>query len=291
MSLSSLPPLREILTVHGLEPRKSLGQHFLLDGNVTDKILRLSGSVEGLHVIEIGPGPGGLTRSILAASPASLTAIEKDDRCQTILAQLAAISPVLLTVLAADGLKVSLPQTVSAPRAIIANLPYNVGTPMLVNWLRDIAADPAAYAFMSLMFQKEVAERIYAPTNSDHYGRLAVLCQWLCDCENLMDLPARAFTPPPKVDSAVVKLTPHAAPLPARFETVERLTAAAFGQRRKMLRSSLKSLGLNVETLLQAAEIDPTRRAETVSPEEFLRLATLMETQQHRVLSEAEGSL
>ena len=278
MPLSSLPPLREILTLHGLEPRKSLGQHFLLDGNVTDKILRLSGSVEGLHVIEIGPGPGGLTRSILAANPASLTLIEKDDRTAPILAQVAAASTVPLTILAADGLKISLPATVSAPRAVIANLPYNVGTPMLVNWLRDIAADLNAYRFLSLMFQKEVAERIYAPTNSAHYGRLAVLCQWLCECENLMELPARAFTPPPKVDSAVVKLTPRTAPHPARFETVERLTAAAFGQRRKMLRSSLKSLGMNVEALLTTAEIDPTRRAETVSPEEFLRLAALMET-------------
>ena len=278
---ATFPPIRDMIQRHGLHAQKKLGQHFLLDSNVTDKIVRLSGSLDGVHCVEIGPGPGGLTRSILQQTPrpASLTAIEMDARAIPLLEELKPAAPeVPFTLLQQDALKVSLPQTIEAPRAVIANLPYNVGTEMLIHWLHDIAADASAYRFLTLMFQKEVVDRIAAQPGSKTYGRLSVLAQWLCEVDVLFTLPPGAFSPPPKVDSSVVRLVPHApeARLACSLAALERVTAAAFGQRRKMLRVSLKSLGVDAEKLLATAEIEPTLRAERLSLEAFVRLANAL---------------
>ena len=212
------PPLREVIARHGLDARKALGQHFLLDPSITARIARLAGPIEGRHVAEIGPGPGGLTRALLDAGAASVTAIELDPRAVAVIRELAGGEP-RLTVIEADALRVDLPAIVPAPRRIVANLPYNVATPLLVRWLREAAAWEA----MALMFQLEVAERIVAAPREDAYGRLAVLAQWTCAAHILMRLPAEAFVPPPKVASAVVGLTPHAdQPPPALFAAMER---------------------------------------------------------------------
>jgi 16S rRNA (adenine1518-N6/adenine1519-N6)-dimethyltransferase len=266
-----LPPLREVIAAHGLDARHSLGQHFLLDGNLTARIVRAAGNLDGRNVIEIGPGPGGLTRSLLATGAARIAAIELDRRAVAAIAELAAGANGRLTVIEADALRVDLPELLPPPRQIIANLPYNVASPLLVRWLRQAAA----YERMTLMFQKEVAERIVAAPGTEAYGRLSVLAGWICEAHIAVRLPPTAFVPPPKVWSAVVVLTPHATqPEPALFATMERLTAAAFGQRRKMLRGSLKPLG--GEALLARAGIAPERRAETLSVMEFDRLARLL---------------
>lgn len=270
-SNSLLPPLRDIIAAFGLKPDKSLGQHFLLDASLLTRIVTSAGSLSGIHVIEIGPGPGGLTRAILESDAASLLAIEIDERAVAACTALAAHNP-RLTVKAADALKLNLPDLTPAPRAIIANLPYNVGTPLLIKWL----AQAGAYQSMVLMFQLEVAARIAAAPNTSAYGRLSVLAQWLCDIDIAMHVPASAFSPPPKVESAIVRLRPKASQPPAQhFKAMERLTAAAFGQRRKMLRGALKPLG--GEALLTRANIAPDRRAETLTVAEFerLMLATL----------------
>ena len=269
--VSLRPPLRDVIARHGLDARKSLGQHFLLDGNLTARIVRGTGagSLSGRHVVEVGPGPGGLTRSLLETDAASLTVVEVDRRAIGAMEELAA-TDARLRVLEADALALDLATLVPAPRHIVANLPYNIATPLLIGWLRQAAS----FAGMTLMFQQEVAERIAAPPDMPAYGRLSVLSQWVCDVVLLLRLPPAAFVPPPKVWSAVVGFTPHAAqPAPDLFRAMERLTAAAFGQRRKMLRGSLKSLG--GEKLLASAEIDPQRRAETLSVAEFDRLARL----------------
>jgi 16S rRNA (adenine1518-N6/adenine1519-N6)-dimethyltransferase len=268
MSLSDLPPLREALETHGLLARKALGQHFLLDLNITRKIARLAGPLEGTMVIEVGPGPGGLTRALLEAG-ARVVAVEKDTRFQPLLEDLAQAADGALTLVLGDALKVdeaALAQ--GAPAAVVSNLPYNVGTPLLVKWLTG----PFRPSAMTLMFQKEVAQRIVAAPDTDAYGRLAVLAQACASCELVMEAPARAFTPPPKVDSAVVRLVPRTdAPEPVRLEALQAVTAAAFGQRRKMLRSSLKPLG--GEALCRAAGLQPEARAETISVAGFLALA------------------
>ncbi|HEY0183488.1 MAG TPA: 16S rRNA (adenine(1518)-N(6)/adenine(1519)-N(6))-dimethyltransferase RsmA [Rhodopila sp.] len=267
-----LPPLRDVIARHGLAARHSLGQHFLLDGNLTDRIVREVGDLDGRHVIEIGPGPGGLTRSLLASNAASVTAIELDPRAVGALAELAAIAGERLRVIQGDALSVDTASLVPAPRQIIANLPYNVASPLLVRWLRDARA----FERLTLMFQQEVAERICAEPDTPAYGRLSVLTRWTCDARIVMRLPPAAFTPPPKVWSAVVSLTPHALqPDSALFARMEALTAAAFGQRRKMLRGSLRALG--GETLLARVGIAPERRAETLSVVEFDRLASLLQ--------------
>jgi 16S rRNA (adenine1518-N6/adenine1519-N6)-dimethyltransferase len=264
-----LPPLRDVIARHGLDARKSLGQHFLLDANLTGRIVRAAGPLAGRNVVEIGPGPGGLTRALLESDAATIVAVEVDDRAIAAIGELAA-TDARLRVLAADALAVDAAALVPPPRRIVANLPYNIATPLLVGWLRQAGA----YEGMTLMFQQEVAERIAAPVGSPAYGRLSVLAQWVCDVALLLRLPPAAFTPPPKVSSAVVGLTPHPAqPPPELFRAMERLTAAAFGQRRKMLRGPLKPLG--GEVLLARAEIDPQRRAETLSVAEFDRLARL----------------
>ena len=266
-----LSPLRDVIARHGLDARRSLGQHFLLDANLTARIARCAGDLTGRHVIEVGPGPGGLTRALLESSAVDVTAIELDRRAVAAVTELAEQSEGRLRVIEGDALSFDLTDLVPAPRHIVANLPYNVASPLLVTWLRQAAA----FERLTLMFQLEVAERICAAPGTEAYGRLSVLADWTCETDVALRIPPTAFVPPPKVWSAVVTLTPRPiqpdAPL---FARMERLTAAAFGQRRKMLRGSLKSLG--GEALLRAADINPERRAETLSTAEFERLVHLI---------------
>ncbi len=272
---AELPPLRDVIKRYGLDARKALGQHFLLDGNLTDRIARAAGDLAGVNVIEIGPGPGGLTRSLLATGAACVIAVEKDARCIEALDELKAVHGERLRIVAGDALEVRIEDLASAPRRIVANLPYNVGTPLLIKWLRGIPGIDR----MALMFQREVAERLVAQPGSKDYGRLAVITQWLTTPRILFNVDRRAFTPPPNVESSVVEIVPRAAPLaPADWDSLERVTAAAFGQRRKMLRGSLRSVGLDPA----AVGIDPTRRAEELSVEDFCALARLLsETAAH----------
>jgi 16S rRNA (adenine1518-N6/adenine1519-N6)-dimethyltransferase len=270
--LDALPPLREALAEHGILANKGFGQHFLLDLNITRKIARLAGPLDDCVTIEVGPGPGGLTRALLEAG-GRVVAVEKDPRFLPLLAELQQAAPGRLTVVQDDALKAderALADAVhaGAPVRIVANLPYNVGTPLLIKWLTG----PLRPQSMTLMFQKEVAERIVAKVDADAYGRLGVICQALAEAQIVMDLPARAFTPPPKVASAVVRLTPLAdRPSDEDIAALEAVTRESFGQRRKMLKSSLKLLG--GEALCQAAGINPEARAETVDVAGFLRLA------------------
>jgi 16S rRNA (adenine1518-N6/adenine1519-N6)-dimethyltransferase len=268
------PPLREVIARHGLAARHALGQHFLLDGNLTARIVRLAGDLAGRHVIEVGPGPGGLTRALLDSPAAGIVAIEIDPRAVAAIEELAATAPDRLRVIAGDALALDLAALVPPPRRIVANLPYNIATPLLVRWLRQAGA----FEGFTLMFQQEVAERIAAAPGSHAYGRLSVLAQWTCTVEIGLRLPPAAFVPPPRVASAVLCLTPHSVqPDPVRFAAMERLTAAAFGQRRKMLRAALRStLGpAGADGLLAAAGIAPERRAETLTVAEFDRLVGL----------------
>ncbi len=266
-----LPPLREVIARHGLNARKSLGQNFLLDLNLTARIARASGPLEGAEVVEIGPGPGGLTRALLAGG-ARVLAIERDRRCLPALAEIAERWPGRLTVIEGDAMAVDPRPHLSGRARIVANLPYNVGTALLVGWLG--AADwPPWWESLTLMFQLEVAERIVAPPGSKAYGRLSVLAQWRSEARIAFEVSPRAFTPPPKVSSAVVRIRPTDQPpeiLPHRLEAI---TAAAFAQRRKMLRQSLKAVAADPAPLLAAVGVDPTRRAETLSVAEFLALA------------------
>jgi 16S rRNA (adenine1518-N6/adenine1519-N6)-dimethyltransferase len=267
-----LPPLRDSLAGHGLLANKAFGQHFLLDLNVTRKIARLAGPLEGEAVIEVGPGPGGLTRALLEAG-ARVIAVEKDARFLPLLAELSdAAGDSALTVVEADALHADEAALLGGRRGhVVSNLPYNVGTPLLIKWLTGDWR-PAS---MTLMFQKEVADRIAAAAGDEAYGRLSVIAQAVCTARVVMDLPAKAFTPPPKVASAVVRLDPHPQPLdPALVRKLERVTAAAFGQRRKMLRASLKALG--GEALCRSAGIEPDARAETIDVAGFLRLAAAL---------------
>lgn len=275
-ALAALPPLREQLEAHGLWAKKSFGQHFLLDLNVTRKIARLAGPLDGRAVIEVGPGPGGLTRALLEEG-ARVIAIEKDARFLPLLAEAAAVADGRLTVIEGDALTIDevallAEHAPGLPARVVANLPYNVGTPLLIGWLKRIER----FESLHLMFQLEVAQRIVAGPGDDAYGRLAVLTQAVATARIALHLPARAFTPPPKVDSAVVSIVPRPdRPPPALLAALERVTAAAFGQRRKMLRSSLKPLG--GERLCDRANIDPVTRAETIDIAGFLRLATALD--------------
>ena len=271
MSIDGLPPLRDIIERHGLQAKKALGQNFLLDLNLTGKVARAAGDLTQATAIEVGPGPGGLTRALLFSGARRVVAIERDERCLAALAEIADYYPGRLEVISGDALKTDFAALAGGePARIVANLPYNIGTELLVRWL-TVAEWPPFYASMTLMFQREVAERIVAKPGSDHYGRLGVLAGWRTEAKIAFDVPPQAFTPPPKVTSSVVHLVPRAAPLPADVKTLGRVTEAAFGQRRKMLRQSLKGLG--GEALLVRCGIDPTRRAETLSVEEFVRLA------------------
>jgi len=270
----ALPPLREIIARYGLGARKALGQHFLLDLNLTGRIARAAPDLTQGTVIEVGPGPGGLTRALLAAGAARLVAVEKDRRCLEALAELAAAYPGRLQVIEGDALEIDPTALGPAPRQIVSNLPYNISTALLVKWLTAVADDPGALSAMTLMFQKEVADRLVAKPRSGAYGRLSVLTQWLCAPRPLFDIPPQAFTPPPKIVSTVVAVTPRAEPLaPASLAVLEKVTAAAFGQRRKMLRQSLKALTRDPGALFEATGIAPTARAEELSVEDFCALA------------------
>jgi 16S rRNA (adenine1518-N6/adenine1519-N6)-dimethyltransferase len=265
-----LPRLREVIARHGIAARKSLGQNFILDLNLTRRIARAAGRLDKSTVIEIGPGPGGLTRALLAEGARRVVAIERDPRAIAALGELAVVYPGRLELVQGDALELDPAGLSEPPRKIVANLPYNIATALLLRWLDRIAE----YESLTLMFQREVAERLTAGPREPAYGRLSVLVQWLAEPRILFDIPPSAFVPPPKVTSSVVSLIPRAAPLaPAAKPALERVTAAAFGQRRKMLRSSLKSLGVAVEPLLLAAGIPPTARAEELSVPEFCALA------------------
>lgn len=271
MTIDGLPPLRDVIERHELRARKSLGQNFLLDLNLTGKIARTAGDLSACTVLEIGPGPGGLTRALLAHGAKDVVAVERDERCLGALADIAEHYPGRLTVIPGDALTVDLKAAAGAgPVKIVANLPYNIGTELLIRWL-TLDDWPPYYESMTLMFQREVAERIVARPATDAYGRLGVLAGWRAEARIAFDVPPQAFTPPPKVTSSVVHLTPRAKPLPANVRLLGRVTEAAFGQRRKMLRQSLKSLG--GEALLANVGIDGTRRAETLTIAEFVSLA------------------
>ena len=273
-ALDGLPPLRDVIQRHGLDAKKALGQNFLLDLNLTQKIARTAGDIANHTVIEVGPGPGGLTRAILALGAKRVIAIERDARCLPALAEVAAHYPGRLEVIEGDALKTDFEALAPGePVRIIANLPYNVGTQLLVNWLLP-PRWPPFWDSLTLMFQREVGLRIVAREDDDHYGRLGVLCGWRTQARMAFDVPPQAFTPPPKVTSSVVHLEPIAEPLACDAGKLERVTQAAFGQRRKMLRQSLKSLG--GEALLGRVGIDPQRRAETLSVEEFVELANAL---------------
>ncbi|MCB1332534.1 MAG: 16S rRNA (adenine(1518)-N(6)/adenine(1519)-N(6))-dimethyltransferase RsmA [Roseivivax sp.] len=271
--LDALPPLRAVIAEHGLSARKALGQNFLLDLNLTSKIARQVPDLAGHDVLEIGPGPGGLTRGLLLEGARRVLAIEKDARCIPALAQIAEASGGRLTVIEGDALEVDPLSHLTPPIAVAANLPYNIGTELLVRWLTP-QDWPPFWDSLTLMFQKEVAERIVAAPGSKAYGRLALLAQWRCEAKIVLHLPPSAFTPPPKVSSAVVRLTALPAPrYPADPKVLERVVAMAFNQRRKMLRAALKGLGPDIEDHLRAAGIDPTERAEQVPLEAFCALA------------------
>ena len=270
--IDDLPPLREVIRRHGLSARKSLGQNFLLDLNLTARIARAAGDLAGVTVIEVGPGPGGLTRALLAAGAGRVVAIERDERCLPALAEIGERYPGRLTVVAGDALAIDMAALASGPTRIVANLPYAVAVPLLIGWLK-VEPWPPWYRSMTLMFQREVAERIVARPGADAYGRLAVLTGWRCEAAILFDVAPRAFTPSPKVTSSVVGLVPRPAPLACEVARLERVTAAAFGQRRKMLRQSLKTLGVDAAALLATAGIAETRRAEEIDVAGFVALA------------------
>ncbi len=276
-AIDNLPPLRDVINAHNLRAEKKLGQNFLLDGNITDKIARFAvqsvgGTLSGHHVIEIGSGPGGLTRSLLKAGAKTVTAVEFDPRAVEALQGLKDAAEGRLQIIQADALTLNLLDHVPGPRMIVANLPYNIATPLLIGWLKQIRADMNAYDAMILMFQKEVAQRIVAAPKSKAYGRLSVMAGWICDAKKLFDLPPSAFTPPPKVTSSIVQFTPKILGKDAPpFETMETLLAAAFGQRRKMIRKSL----CDYENYLRAAQIDDTLRAEDLCINDFIKLAKL----------------
>ena len=275
-AIDGLPPLREVIAAHGLVARKQLGQNFLLDLNLTAKIARAAGDLAGHDVLEVGPGPGGLTRGLLAEGARKVLAVEKDARCLPALAEIAAAYPGRLEVVNGDALEIDPLAHISAPYKVVANLPYNVGTELLIRWLtpRDW---PPAWESLTLMFQKEVAERIVARPGSKAYGRLALLVQWRAEARIVLTLPPEAFTPAPKVHSAVVHLTALPEPrFPADARILQRVVAAGFNQRRKMLRASLRGLAPGIEDKLEAAGIAPTARAEEIGLEAYCRLARLL---------------
>jgi 16S rRNA (adenine1518-N6/adenine1519-N6)-dimethyltransferase len=273
MQIDKLPPLRDVIATHALNAKKSLGQNFLLDLNLTAKIARLAGDLEGHDVLEVGPGPGGLTRGLLASGARRVVALEKDHRCIPALAEISDAYPGQLDVFNADALDFDISSHLTVPIRIVANLPYNIGTELLIRWLTP-KEWPPFWSTLTLMFQKEVAERIIATPNSKAYGRLAILAQWKTNPSIVMELPPEAFTPPPKVHSAVVHFDALAEPrFPAPAGLLSSTVAMAFNQRRKMLRSSLKSASPDIENVLRDAGLEPTARAEEISLEGFCALA------------------
>ncbi|MCX2723161.1 16S rRNA (adenine(1518)-N(6)/adenine(1519)-N(6))-dimethyltransferase RsmA [Roseibium salinum] len=276
--IDDLPPLRDVIAAHGLDAKKSLGQNFLLDLNLTSRIARSAGSLDDCTVLEIGPGPGGLTRALLAAGAKKVVAIEKDSRCLPALADIAARYPGRLEVIEGDALQLDPVALTGGDKVrIAANLPYNVGTQLLINWITT-PKWPPFWSSLTLMFQKEVGERIVARPASKAYGRLGVLAGWRCNGGILFDISPKAFTPPPKVTSVVVHLTPDPTPLPCDLHALEKITAAAFGQRRKMLRSSLKALSKDAEKLIVDSGLGPTARAEEIDIAGFVNLANVFRT-------------
>ncbi len=275
--IDDLPPLREVVERHGLNAQKSLGQNFLFDLNLTGRIARAAGPLEGETVVEIGPGPGGLTRALLANGAAKVIAVERDRRCLPALAEIAAHYPGRLEVVDGDALAVDLSRLLGGePARIVANLPYNIGTPLLVGWL-SLDPWPPWWRSLTLMFQREVAERIVAtPAQRADYGRLAVLTGWRCKAKILFDVPKTAFVPQPKITSSVVHLVPRPSPEPCDRRLLERITLAAFGQRRKMLRQSLKAVTPDPLPMIEAAGLPPTARAEEIPVEGFVALANAM---------------
>jgi len=281
-AIDGLPPLREVIRRCGLTARKSLGQNFLLDLNLAARIARAAGPLEGITVVEIGPGPGGLTRALLALGASRVVAVERDDRAIGALQEIVSHYPGRLEIVAADALSFEARTLLHGSRArIIANLPYNIATALLVMWITT-EPWPPWYDSAVLMFQREVAERIVAQVGSKSYGRLSVLVQWRCEARIVFDVNASAFVPPPKVTSSIVRIVPRSAPLPCHRAMLEAVTQAAFGQRRKMLRQSLRSLGVDTPELIAAAGLDPTARAEDVSVEQFVNLARMLEAQPRR---------
>jgi len=270
--IDDLPPLREVIARHGLRASKSLGQNFLLDLNLTLRIARAAGDLAGVTVIEVGPGPGGLTRALIAAGAGRVIAIERDERCLAALAEIEKRYPDRLSIVAGDALATDMAGLADGPTAIVANLPYNIATPLLVGWLKT-EPWPPWFRSMTLMFQREVAERIAAGPGSKTYGRLSVLAGWRCEARLLFDIDPRAFTPQPKVTSSLVHFQPRPNPLACDSWLLERVTTAAFGQRRKMLRQSLRSLGVDPGRLLDQVRIDETRRAEEIDVAGFVAMA------------------
>ncbi|HAJ84574.1 MAG TPA: 16S rRNA (adenine(1518)-N(6)/adenine(1519)-N(6))-dimethyltransferase [Rhodobacteraceae bacterium] len=273
MQIDRLPPLRDVISTHSLNAKKSLGQNFLLDLTLTAKIARLAGDLEGYDILEVGPGPGGLTRGLLASGARRVVALEKDPRCIPALNEIAEVYPGQLDIFNADALNFDIRSHLTVPIRIVANLPYNVGTELLIRWLTP-KGWPPFWNTLTLMFQKEVAERIIATPGSKSYGRLAILAQWKSNPKIMMELPPEAFTPPPKVHSAVVHFDALPQPrFPAPAGLLTSTVAMAFNQRRKMLRSSLKSASPNIENILREAGLEPTARAEEISLEGFCALA------------------
>ena len=271
----TLPPLREVIEAHGLRAKKALGQNFLLDLNLTSKIARQAGNLEHCDVLEIGPGPGGLTRGLLSEGARKVLAIEKDARCIPALEEIAAAYPDRLEILQGDALDIDPLAHLVPPIRVAANLPYNVGTELLIRWLTP-PQWPPYWQSLTLMFQKEVAQRITAQPGSKAYGRLSILAQWRCHAQIVMELPPEAFSPPPKIHSAVVHLEARETPVyPADAEKLSRVVAAAFNQRRKMLRAALKVLAKDAEARIETAGIAPTARAEEISIEDFCKLSAV----------------
>jgi 16S rRNA (adenine1518-N6/adenine1519-N6)-dimethyltransferase len=277
-AVDDLPPLREVIRRHGLRAKPSLGQHFLLDLNLTARIARAAAPLDGVDVVEIGAGPGGLTRALLAAGARRVIAVERDARAVAALEDIVTRYPGRLEIVAGDALEFDPRPRVSFPARVVANLPYNIATPLLVAWLTTDPWPPW-YDRLVLMFQREVAERIAAPPGSKSYGRLSVLAGWRAEARILFDVAGSAFVPPPKVTSSLVSLVPREQPLVCEFRALERVTQAAFGQRRKMLRQSLRSLGMDPARLLDAAGIEPTARAEDIPVAGFAALARALTSQ------------
>lgn len=272
MTADLLPPLREVIARYGLRARKSLGQNFLLDLNLTGRIARAAAPLDHCTVVEIGPGPGGLTRALLQYGAREIVAVEKDARCLAALGDIAAAYPGRLRIIEGDALEMEPGEIADPPVKLVANLPYNVATPLLIKWLTP-KQWPPVWESLTLMFQKEVAERITAPAGGKAYGRLAVLAQWRCEAQMLFDIDPRAFTPAPKVISSIVQITPRAPRAEAELADLQAVAAAAFGQRRKMLRRSLTALGVDASLLLEQAGLSPTQRAEEINIEGFCALA------------------
>ena len=274
--IDDLPPLRDVIRRHELSAKKSLGQNFLLDLNLTARIARAGGPLDGATVVEVGPGPGGLTRALLAEGAAKVIAIERDKRAIAALEEISAHYPGRLEIIEGDALTFDMAGHLAGGRArVVANLPYNIATALLIGWL-TAEPWPPWYDALVLMFQREVAERIAAQVGDDAYGRLAVLTSWRCEAKIMLDVAPTAFVPQPKVTSSAVRLMPRAQPLPCDARTLQRVTESAFGQRRKMLRQSLKTLGVDAGALLAAAGIEPTARAEEIPVEGFVALARVL---------------